>query len=139
MPLVRTQSGGRRGGLLGSLFSRRGLGCPCNEGSQYVGLGQDFSAGTTVDTSYAGALIPTPALVPSTPSAQTYQIGTSAGNPVYVDPAQNMTVVAGPAALSTALKSLAANPSGFLTANPTLVLVGGLGLLGFFLFTRKKR
>ena len=125
--------------LSGSLFSRRGLGCPCNEGSQYVGMGQDLSAGVSAPVDLLGQTIPLPAPVVSTPSAQTYQIGTSAGNPVYVDPAQNMTVVAGPAALSTDLNSLAANPSGFLTANPTLVLVGGLGLLGFFLFTRKKR
>lgn len=128
MPLVRTQSGGRRGGLLGSLFSRRGLGCPCNEGSQYVGMGQDdiaTPAENAAITNTASQAVPG------------QSPGLPAGNysTAQLVAADSLVGIAPGLTPGTASSTLASST----LSSGTLLLFGAIGLVGFILLSSKKR
>jgi len=127
MPLVRTQSGGRRGGLLGSLFSRRGLGCPCNEGSQYVGLGQnDIASPADIAAQFTGSQA-----VPG------QSVGVPAGNDTTAQ------LVAADSLVGIAPGLTPGTASGVLASSnlssSSLLLFGVVGLVGFLLLSSKKR
>jgi hypothetical protein len=143
MPIIRAQFRGRHGGLLGGLFSRRGLGCPCEQVSQPT-LGQDpyFNPATGSDTFNPTTLQPVATDVIATPTATGYSVPTGTS----LTPAASAALTSAPAlpTIVATPTSIGASAAGSLNdfiynIDTTWYWVGGAAILGLFLWKKKKR